>query len=174
MDSIDASRIIVTGHSRGGKAALLAGVTDERIVITVPNNSGSGGAASHRYADDNGERLCDTVKNFPYWFAEKLRDYVGREMELPFDQHSVIALLAPRAVLCTEARADIWASPHGTRQCFEAAREVFSFLGVEQRTGIVYREGGHSQLLCDWETLFDFADFQFDVTPPTRSFDMTP
>jgi len=174
LDCIDASRIIVTGHSRGGKTALLAGVTDERVALTSPNNSGAGGAACYRYPDNGGERLRDLMQNISYWFAAPLRDYVGREAELPFDQHSVIALAAPRAVLCTEALADIWASPHGTRRCFECAREVYRFLGAAQRIGIVYREGGHNHLLGDWETLMDFADVQLNGMTATRSFDMTP
>ncbi len=174
LSTIDSSRIIVTGHSRGGKAALLAGITDERVALTVPNNSGSGGAACHRYPDGGGEQLRDSVQHFPYWSASRLRDYVGRVGELPFDQHSVLALAAPRALLCTEARADIWASPHGTRLSFEAAREVYRFLGAAQRIGIVFREGGHNHLLSDWETLMDFADYQFNGTQFARSFDMMP
>lgn len=174
LGDIDPARIIVTGHSRGGKAALLAGVTDTRAVLTAPNNSGSGGAACHRYPNEGGERLCDSVRAFPYWYATRLRDYVGREGELPFDQHSVLALAAPRALLCTEARADLWASPHGTRLCVDAAREVYRFLGAEQRLGIVYRDGGHNHLRSDWETLCDFADVQLNGMPAARSFDVLP
>ncbi len=174
LPAIDAARIIVTGHSRGGKTALLAGVSDERVALTVPNNSGSGGAACHRYPDEKGERLRDSMQRFPYWYAARLGEYVGREDELPFDQHSVLALAAPRALLCTEARADLWASPHGTRLMFEAAREVYRVLGVPERIGIVYREGGHNHLLCDWETIFDFADGLFNGVQSGRSFDMEP
>ena len=174
LPAIDTARIIVTGHSRGGKTALLAGVSDERVALTAPNNSGSGGVANHRFPDASGEHLSDSVRQFPYWYAAKLREYAGRETDLPFDQHSVLALAAPRALLCMEARGDLWASPHGARLTFESAREVFRFLGAERRIGIVYRAGGHGHLLQDWQTLFDFADWQLRGMGVERSFDMTP
>lgn len=174
LPAIDAARIAVTGHSRGGKAALLAGATDERIALTVPNNSGCGGAGCTRFPDDGAERITDILRNFSYWFSPRLRDFIGRENELPFDQHSVKALVAPRALLSTEALGDYWASPHGTRLTHDAACEVYRYLGAEHRIGIVYRAGGHAQTLQDWEVLFDFADLQFYNKPCGRDFDMKP
>jgi len=173
LDCIDGDRIAVTGHSRGGKAALLAGATDERIALTVPNNSGCGGAGCYRYPDEDGERLEDVIR-FPYWFSPRLRDYAGRVAELPFDQHSVKALVAPRALLSTEALGDLWASPHGTRLTHEAAKAVYRLLGTEHRIGIAFREGSHAHLPRDWDVLLDFADMQFDGKPAARDFDVDP
>src|SRR5205085_10381446 len=67
-DLVDPKRIAITGHSRGGKAALLAGATDTRIALTAPNNSGCGGAGCYRFPGDKSEGIADILKNFPFWF----------------------------------------------------------------------------------------------------------
>jgi hypothetical protein len=174
LENLDLARIAATGHSRGGKTALLAGATDERIALTAPNNSGCGGAGCYRYPDEGGERLERIVRTFPHWFSPRLNDYIGREAELPFDQHSVKALVAPRALLSTEALGDTWASPRGTRLTHEAARAVYRLLNAEDRIGICYREGGHGHLPRDWEVLLDFADSRFYGKPPARDFAANP
>jgi len=87
MDCVDGMQIAITGHSRGRKAVLLAGATDERIALTCPNNSGAGGAGCFRSQGPESETLADLIKAIPYWFGPKLQEFVGRENELPFDQH---------------------------------------------------------------------------------------
>jgi hypothetical protein len=173
-DRADAAKIAVVGHSRGGKAALLAGATDERIALTAPNNSGCGGAGAYRWQGPESETLSDILRAIPYWFGPRLREFVGREDQLPFDQHSLKALVAPRALLTTEALGDLWGNPTGTWQTHAAAREVYCFLGAEQKIGIRYREGRHEHRLADWSTLLDFADWQFKGKSPASGFDQSP
>ncbi|MGE5610131.1 MAG: alpha/beta hydrolase family protein [Bacillota bacterium] len=158
QDYVDASRIIVTGHSRGGKATLLAGATDDRIALTAPNNSGCGGAGCYRFQAEKSERIEDILKNFPFWFSPRFGQFIGKTDRLPFDQHSLKALVAPRALLSTEALGDLWANPEGTQQSHLAAKEVFNFLGAGDRIGIYYREGKHEHNEGDWTVLMDFAD----------------
>ena len=152
--------ITVTGHSRGGKCALLAGAADERIALTVPNNSGCGGSGCYRLQADKSEDIAVITKNFPFWFAPRFKDFIGRVERLPFDQHTVKALVAPRALLTTEALGDLWANPLGTQQSNAAAREVFDFLGATDKIGIYFRPGGHEHNADDWSVLLDFADQQ--------------
>lgn len=169
LDVVDRERIAVTGHSRGGKAALLAGAIDERIALTAPNNSGCGGAGCFRLQGRGSEDIAAITKTFPYWFHERFRGFVGRVDRLPFDQHTLKALVAPRALLCTEALGDHWANPRGTQQSHAAAKEVFAFLGTAQRIGIRFRDGGHAHGAADWGALLDFADWQlFDRSPFDR------
>jgi dienelactone hydrolase len=170
-DDVDKKHIAVTGHSRGGKTALLAGATDERIALTVPNNSGCGGAGCYRLQADKSEDIAAITKNFPFWFAPHFTDFIGKTDRLPFDQHTVKALVAPRALLSTEALGDLWANPKGTQQSYAAAKEVFNFLGAGDRIGIVFREGKHEQNVDDWTVLLDFADKQFFGKKVERRFD---
>jgi hypothetical protein len=174
LDCVDAARIAVVAHSRGGKAALLAGATDERIALTAPNNSGCGGAGCFRWLGPDAETLADILGAFPYWFSPRLEEFVGKEEVLPFDQHSLKALVAPRALLSTEALGDPWANPGGAWQTYLAAREVYRFLGAEERIGIWYRKGDHGHSQADWAAFLDFVDWQFRGNPPPHRFDLNP
>ena len=160
LDIVKWNCIAVTGHSRGGKAALLAGATDERIALTAPNNSGCGGAGCYRLQAHKSEDIAAITDTFPHWFHPRFKEFVGNVDRLPFDQHTVKALIAPRALLSTEALGDRWANPMGTQQSHAAAREVFAFLGVADRIGIRFRKGKHEHNADDWITLLDFADWQ--------------
>ncbi|MGB7157006.1 MAG: hypothetical protein WBD40_03000 [Tepidisphaeraceae bacterium] len=174
LPQVDKDKIAITGHSRGGKCVLLAGATDERIALTAPNNSGCGGAGCYRVQGPGSEDLAGILTAFPFWFTPRLKEFVGREQELPFDQHSVKALLAPRALLTTEALGDYTANPSGTLQSHRAAREVYTFLGQPDRIAIAFREGVHEHNADDFNTLLDFADVVFFNKPSQRDWNANP
>lgn len=174
QDFIDPERIAIVGHSRGGKCVLLAGATDERIAVTAPNDSGCGGAGCYRWHGEGCEKVEDIMRPVPYWFTPHLANYIGNEGAMPFDQHSLKALVAPRPLVSTEALGDLWANPTGTYQTFDAAREVYRCLGVEDRIGIWYREGEHSHGIEDWRAFLDFADLQLRGIQTERSFTDNP
>ncbi len=171
---VDGGCIAVVGHSRGGKAALLAGATDERITLTSANNSGAGGAGCFRWQGPGAETLADVVNAFPHWFGPGLKRYAGREHELPFDQHFLKALVAPRALLTTEALGDLWANPQGSWQTHLAAREVYALLGAQEHIAIAFREGGHEHNLADWLALLDFCDTVFRGKPRSAALEANP
>lgn len=109
LDNLDMSKNIVCGHSRLGKTALLAAATDERFQYAYSNDSGCAGAAITR--DKQGETVADICNKFSYWFCENYQKYIGKEHEMPFDQHFLIASIAPRYVCVGSAVEDVWADP---------------------------------------------------------------
>lgn len=133
-EDVDKAKIVVTGHSRGGKTTIVAGLMDDRIALTVPNNSGCGGAGCYRYQAPKSEAIENITKSFPYWFQPQFTDFIGKIDRLPIDQHSVKAAFAPRALLTCEALGDLWANPEGSQVTYAAAREVYDYLGAATRS----------------------------------------
>ncbi|MDR0396066.1 MAG: prolyl oligopeptidase family serine peptidase, partial [Oscillospiraceae bacterium] len=175
-EDVDAGRLVATGHSRGGKTALAAALFDERFAACCANNSGAGGCGCFRYLGDrNGLNQDDGVVEsmgrvgsaFPHWWGpgfkafegEERPDAMGRENELPFDLHTLKALIAPRALMSCEGLDDSWANPFGSWLTWKAAQPAFDLLGG--RSYIYYREGGHGFGEEDWLAVADFCDELF-------------
>ena len=172
LELADMTRIVVTGHSRGGKTALCAGIYDERVDVTAPNSSGTGGTGSMRYFEtgQKPQRLILHKRQFPHWWVDRYFQFGGKEDRLPFDAHTAKALIAPRALVNAHARQDYWANPYGTELTCRAADRVFQWLGAKGKQGLHWRSGGHAQGEEDWLALLDFADWQFFNKKPKRSF----
>ncbi len=168
----DMERLVVTGHSRGGKTALCAGIYDERVAITAPNSSGTGGTGSLRYFEtgQKPQQISHHRRPFSHWWVPRFHACAGHENRLPFDAHTAKALIAPRALVNAHARQDYWANPYGTELTARAADVVFEWLNAKGRQGLHWREGGHAQGEEDWLALLDFADGQFFNKPAKRSF----
>jgi len=168
---IDKDRIAVVGHSRLGKTALLAAAFDERIALAVPLQAGCGGTAPSR--GKVGESVKKINDHFPHWFNGTFKEFNTQPDRLPFDQHCLVALVAPRPVLFANAVEDTWANPEGQFEVVKAADPVYRFLGVEglraermpevgkllnSRLGYFIRPGKHSMTKSDWRVFLDFAD----------------
>ena len=136
LAGIDKKNIAVIGHSRLGKTALLAGAFDDRFAFTVSNNSGCGGAALSRRK--RGERIRDIYGRFPYWFCENFGKYADKENIMPFDQHFLLSLIAPRKLYVAGAEEDVWADPIAEYFSCVAAGRVYEFLGG---TGFIHPGG---------------------------------
>jgi len=129
LDCLDLSKAIVCGHSRLGKTALVAGATDERFTVAYSNDSGTGGAAIAR--GKIGERIEDSCTMVSYWYCNKYKSYVNRENEMPFDQHYLLASVAPRRVYVASAEQDSWADPSHEMLSCVAASGAYEKMGLK-------------------------------------------
>jgi hypothetical protein len=138
--NIDATRLGVTGCSRNGKGALVAGAFDERIKLTIPQESGSGGAASWRVSDaqkaagQNVQTLSQIVTE-NCWFRADFGQFSTTATKLPFDHHMIMALCAPRALLVIENTAMEWLGNLSTWTTANAAHYVWEALGIPDYMG---------------------------------------
>lgn len=171
---IDPKRIAAVGHSRNGKAALVAGAFDDRIGLVIPLQAGCGGTAPSR--GKIGESVKQINDRFPHWFNAEFKKFNSEPERLPFDQHCLIALCAPRPVLLPNAQEDQWANPSGQFEMLQAADPVYRLVGagglkvrsipahgqlVDSTLGYYIRPGKHSMTTGDWKVFLEFADKHF-------------
>ncbi|KAL2261942.1 hypothetical protein VTK26DRAFT_2950 [Humicola hyalothermophila] len=148
VPEIDATRVGVTGCSRLGKAALAAGLLDERITLTMPMASGVQGAGPYRYytMSGQGENLENSKAGAGWWTNSKLGTFVNHHENLPFDAHTIAAAIAPRALIIHQTTGDQFTNSKGTAVVvFPAAKAVYDWLGVGDKIAIKVTRGPH----CD-------------------------
>jgi hypothetical protein len=169
--ALNAHKVAVFGWSRLGKAAIWAGAQDERFAMVISNESGKGGAALSKHLA--GETVEHLNQAYPYWFCKNFRQYSKNERALPFDQHEILALIAPRPLYVASAIEDTGSDPLGEFLGAQTASPVWRLLGetgltsqelpavdqpVQGRVAYHVRSGGHDVTEFDWTQYLDFAD----------------
>lgn len=158
LPEIDMSQVAIIGHSRLGKTALFAGMMDPRFRYVFSNNAGCSGDALSRgnlgvrgekgpYGR-TGETIADITRRFPYWFCPNYLKYAQNNVPDDFDQHFLLAAIAPRFVSVSASEKDDWADPVSEQLCCVAAGKQWEKLGLP---GLIH----HDTLLTPGQTLPD-------------------
>lgn len=161
---IDPRRVGVTGCSRWGKGAFVAGALDNRIALTIPVESGLGGTI--------GLRLVEVLDSYsgsewPYhgisyvrWLSEvalgqfTTGNNAGADNtnKLPVDMHEMMGLIAPRGLYIVDNpstmyngldRNSAWVTANVGKMIFEA-------LGVGDHIAYTGAGGSH----CSWRSQY--------------------
>lgn len=146
---IDVKHLAMTGCSRWGKGTLAVGAFDERIALTIPQESGSGGASLWRVgAQVNKQKGKQFVQGLNSagsegkWMISSFKSYDGRENTLPFDQHMLVSMVAPRPLLIIDNAGQEWLGEVPSNYCGQASLETYKALGVTENY-TYSQEGGH-------------------------------
>ncbi len=144
-ERVDATQVVVGGHSREGKAALIAAAFDERFAAVISSSSGVLGAIPARLCCDRhfGEGVELLTRHYPDWYHPRLRWFAGREQHLPTDAHELLALCAPRPVLVAVAEQDPVESTLAAERAVAAAGEAHALLGAPGAIVLRRRPGDH-------------------------------
>lgn len=168
---IDETKIASIGHSRSGKAAFWAAATDKRILLTVPNNSGTCGVAVLR--GKKGEKI-ENITRKSDWLCPKFKEFKDCEDMLPVDQHMLVASIAPRYIYICDSIEDEWCDPDAEFLSAKLASEVYELYGLrglvapekpvlsevyhEGRIAFHVKPGDHSQTQFDWDNVMNYFD----------------
>lgn len=145
---VDTSKIAVHGCSYAGKMALFAGALDERIALTVAQESGGGGIPSWRLSADFNQRTnvdVEKIDNTNWsWFKDSMLNPPRDPHLLPHDHHELVAMIAPRALIALGNPTQTWLSDESGYKSLVAAREVWRALGAEESFGFDFNTSqGH-------------------------------
>ena len=160
---MDAKRVAVCGHSRLGKTALVAGVTDERFLVAYSNDSGVGGAHPHRFWKPGVCKLSYVNEYHRHWLCLNSRKFEADEKNIPHDMDEFLALMAPRYLYVASASKDAWAGPEGEQLSAKIASLAWDRMGLrgwgdKGHVGGHVRDGAHAFKPYDFRKFLDFCE----------------
>jgi hypothetical protein len=180
---VDKTKLIITGTSRNGKAAMITGAFDDRIALVAPGASSGLGTPAYRFSGGptttqpsrgGREGLTMMVRKYGNQFSPHLHQFWGQEDKLPYDAHWFPALTAPRPWIALEGTHDQNVVHNGVKQTWLHARPVYSFLGVADKVGVYWADRPHGFGDTDWDGLLAFADKHLLGKRVSRAFDLFP
>lgn len=161
---IDPTKIAVTGCSRWGKGAFVAGVFDARIALTIPVESGVGGTPALRLISvldtyNGREWPYHAISYVPWYSPQKLGQFTNANNDagdntdrLPVDMHEMMALVAPRGLYIVDNPSTNYNGLNRNAAYATAGvgEKIFEALGVPDSFTYVGASGGH----CQWRDAY--------------------
>lgn len=162
VTGIDPKKLGVTGCSRNGKGAFVTGALEKRIALTIPQESGAGGAACWRISDSEkakGKNIqtASQIITENAWFSPRFNSFTTKTTTIPADHHFLAAMVAPRGLFSIENDID-WLGPVSTTACMKAGRAIYQALGVGPNMGFSLI-GGHSHCQFPSATTADLNSY---------------
>jgi hypothetical protein len=151
---LKADSLGVTGCSRFGKGAFAAGAFDQRIALTMPIESGSGGVPILRgIPGESGAQPLSSAYNEQPWLGDAFSQFTGNPNTLPVDTHDTIAMIAPRGLFIMENPHIDWLAARSGSVAALAGAEVYKALGAGDN--ITYwsdvSDGTHCAVRPEWK-----------------------
>lgn len=152
---LKASATGVTGCSRFGKGAIVAGAFDQRVALTMPIESGSGGVPILRgIPGENGAQPLSSAYSEQPWLGDAFSSYTGNPNSLPVDTHEILGMVAPRGLFVMENPYVDWLAARSGSVAALGAAEVYKALGAG--SNISYwsdvQDGTHCAVRSEWKT----------------------
>jgi pimeloyl-ACP methyl ester carboxylesterase len=159
--NIDTTAVCIAGHSRYGKQSIYAAAYDERFKTVIARSSGSPTGCSYRFSSR--QTFMESVDDFPdVWAKKSLKEYLGREHELPIEGNALLATIAPRNLMIHTSYNDGSDPTFGVERNYLNAKKVYKFLGAKDNIHLSYRTGGHNPITQDHtKHMFDYFDMTF-------------
>lgn len=143
-----ADAVAVAGCSRFGKGALAAGAFDQRIALTIPIESGSGGVPVWRGLAGTGAQPARSAYGEQPWLGDAFGDFADAVDTLATDQHQVLGLVAPRGLLVLDNPHIDWLGARAGHLGALASAEIYRALGVAGNLG--YHAAVADPAHCAW------------------------
>ncbi|MEV5328093.1 cellulose binding domain-containing protein [Nonomuraea sp. N2-4H] len=145
----------VTGCSRYGKGAFVVGAFDQRIALTMPIESGSGGVAAFRaIPGESGAQPLSSAYSEQPWLGDAFGSFTGSPARLPVDTHAVIGMIAPRGLFIMDNPHIDWLAARSASVAALGGAEIYKALGAEGN--ITYwsavQDGTHCASRSEWRT----------------------
>ena len=171
---VDSDKIIVTGHSRGGQAAMAAAIFDDRIDVVAPSTGGPFSLGSHRQRDPEGFRgTTDYPARFlrkqPHWYHPRYYAFAGKlQNNLPWDVATLVALVAPRSICHVNSVDDNINNWLAHEVGIRVGQLIYRWWDREDHVRMhwrgvtnAYGQTGHDQGWEEYEAIYDCGDEYF-------------